>query len=1252
VWIFTGITTSSILPPLLKAPDKILQALTACGWFVKTLVDSLAVYTTNTFELCSPVAASSQGGLEGSLEGNSQVFLNFSNTMCVSDVGRRTLDLITPMSHLRQIVAILMGWLAYDVCRPAAVAVDILLYPLTDLNFAKAVHNVLNSILWVVLQVPIVTATRCKLFQQTDGIIMCIPDFEPAFQFLIEGLRKTGQTVDNWLDIIFLAVERVVSADAPVECAASPLSALESNAAEKQIQKLLFGSNFTTVTGLTETLFGMTDGVSIIYYSTAKLSMQSVVSKDAWPFPIDPRIGIAAVRYAPDSSMADAGDAPGQSATSTAMMGCRCDDVMPSLSGSSTLSETLMVVSCAIVEYGSLTPASDIPDPSGLLNNHTMPVLFQVDSTPSYMKCAETKISLESIRWPRRRFTSIPSSVAPTSSLLSMLKGNADQTNAMMDADAALWVQPFCGADNRPREVCLQTFAKASCFPYCLALRQSGTYNAAMKLYNAPDWMNRVHLFNRDCNALTARQHATLLGSQTASYLSSSFIGHSVLNTGLQNGMSSADSMTSANSVTNTLRTDWSGGSVHSAAASVASAANVECVNNPLVTSIVPKQTLLQSGAGDYGNAFFGSTLANGQPFIYAGDTILTAECQSLADLENITQAPACVVKVHRIYGSEDNQYTLVETNARLPAVGVAQTPQQAENFLFSSNVLRIPYSYTTNAWTHNPATATENAIFYAVNPYWQVFSAFIKYCNNPNALGVLQLSVTSSFAKITVHRVYPYVYCPPNQNPEGCYDGLTAGIVIPTSRRPVFDAQDCYVPMDIAVSSMEYINVENIAIQVVRATLADTNHTTLQPTNFTTVTYFLNTITMQIREDRAWNTEVPQAIVATQGQLCPALRRMPQLGSFATELLVAGIHFLKMPFNTLLNGVYIFGRWSNSGVDGNGHSNNKNNIQVCPLVTRGHTAVLRACGSNAFSLKDFFASMAKVNSILFGMLGLVSRALVGFQYSGHVRTFLNGIKIFGENQYDPMLSAVIGGKWTGGVLGNSPLHSSALNVLTSTLQLPAYVQAFKLGVSTLAMADFVWHFVVELIYRIVRANKGGITFSGTSSGTFSGTSSATSSTSPEAVFWTTMYDLKEELDGIVTKSLMQSCAGLSLTFGYTNPWAQFARYQCNAMSTVFSNLVDFLNTFLVSSFKILFTFIPNNHMVFMVIIFLENRKTQQGLHILCSILPHIVQSTECFLLLLSEQCHSRQGRQALLQVPMRQCTSSVLSYGSFPGVL
>lgn len=77
------------------------------------------------------------------------------------------------------------------MCRSGSGLTDMLLFPLLDINTAKAVHNLANSILFAFLQVPSITAQRC------DGknLALCSPDFTPSFNFLTAGLRNAGQVI-------------------------------------------------------------------------------------------------------------------------------------------------------------------------------------------------------------------------------------------------------------------------------------------------------------------------------------------------------------------------------------------------------------------------------------------------------------------------------------------------------------------------------------------------------------------------------------------------------------------------------------------------------------------------------------------------------------------------------------------------------------------------------------------------------------------------------------------------------------------------------------------------------------------------------------------------------------------------------------------------------------------------------------------------------------------------------------------------
>lgn len=333
----------------------------------------------------------------------------------------------------------------------------------------------------------------------------------------------------------------------------------------------------------------------------------------------------------------------------------------------------------------------------------------------------------------------------------------------------------------------------------------------------------------------------------------------------------------------------------------------------------------------------------------------------------------------------------------------------------------------------------------------------------------------------------------------------------------------------------MQYVDYENIAVSVLRTTPEKIDPKTLQPLlsrgndNVThTVTYFLNTITMQLREGVSWTTEVPQA-VQTQGQLCPEQRRMPQFGSVLTETLVAVVLFVKMPFNVILYGVYIFDQWKKNDETGR-----------CPMITRGHSALLTGCEANALTLKPFFNSVERIGQLIFRTLSYVGR-LFG---KGPLQTFINGVKIFAENTDNPVSTQIVGAKMLRGV-SNVPMTKYMQDLANSALRMPSYMRMFVATASTMVWAEFLYEFTINFIHRTVRA-------------------SFTGNKSPEGVFYSTMYDFAQDFDKLVTSSMYKSCTGLSLMFGYTNPWANIVRNQCDSWASIPNGILTFLNVFLV----------------------------------------------------------------------------------------
>lgn len=93
-----------------------------------------------------------------------------------------------------------------------------------------------------------------------------------------------------------------------------------------------------------------------------------------------------------------------------------------------------------------------------------------------------------------------------------------------------------------------------------------------------------------------------------------------------------------------------------------------------------------------------------------------------------------------------------------------------------------------------------------------------------------------------------------------------------------------------------EYINEENIAVTVLEASFSEYNPDTGKllesAKNASYSVYFLNTETMKLSKT-PHVTEISLG-TALEGQLCPAMRRFPNLGSLVAELAVAGVELFR----------------------------------------------------------------------------------------------------------------------------------------------------------------------------------------------------------------------------------------------------------------------------------------------------------------------------------------------------------------------
>lgn len=157
-WISVRVVSEGFVIPVVTSPDEIMRALTSTARMTKTSAESLTVYAAATVRQCGP---------DASLNSSSSSSIDATGPpwQCLADVGARTLDLITPLTHLRDVVAIALAWVSVKICGPLAAPLDILFAPFMDINFAKAVHNIVNAVLWTAVQVPVVTEARCRLYR-------------------------------------------------------------------------------------------------------------------------------------------------------------------------------------------------------------------------------------------------------------------------------------------------------------------------------------------------------------------------------------------------------------------------------------------------------------------------------------------------------------------------------------------------------------------------------------------------------------------------------------------------------------------------------------------------------------------------------------------------------------------------------------------------------------------------------------------------------------------------------------------------------------------------------------------------------------------------------------------------------------------------------------------------------------------------------------------------------------------------------
>ena len=234
IYFWKGVVSDVILPMLKLNIDPVMKGVTSGTAVIQALAESTVSFV-GSLSTCTDVA-------------------------CLS-TGSRVFDFLSPMVHVRMLVSYALIF-SRDTCGLARPVLDLIAYPLLDSNLAQALHAGLNSVLYAVIHVPMVTVARCsQAANDADSrvrSVSCTPDFAPVFNFAAASARYAGVLADNWLDVTWITILSVfgVVFDG---CAPSPVT-LRYEAAQS-----LFGGNETRLVGLGATSYALTDGNSVQY---------------------------------------------------------------------------------------------------------------------------------------------------------------------------------------------------------------------------------------------------------------------------------------------------------------------------------------------------------------------------------------------------------------------------------------------------------------------------------------------------------------------------------------------------------------------------------------------------------------------------------------------------------------------------------------------------------------------------------------------------------------------------------------------------------------------------------------------------------------------------------------------------------------------------------------------------------------------------------------------------------------------------
>jgi hypothetical protein len=771
---------------------------------------------------------------------------------CVGNPHYLTLDLMTPALYAQRGATTLQQILTTS-CVPITNTLTLAIYPLLDINLYKAIHGLVNSVLHSVIGIHVLTKNRCTYARTTKDYVytdaekrgMCMPDIAPLTTTVVSGLRSAGTLVDNWLDTALMVVEN--SATGVVRsCTPPSLALVWRNASD------VLGTSSMRVVGLTPSLYAITDADSIVYHSMVGASLRVAYALHAWPFKVDLRLGVAAVRYNTAPDIDDEGNGR------TGMLACRCVDA----------DNAGLQIMCASVPY-----QHHLADDENQHHEFTVHrVRFVPDSARVGLTCATVDIRVQSLRFSRRRFSE------PGVGRVEL--GFEDGFNTRLQygareavdhtADAAIVVTPMCAV--HASVLCVPSIE--NCFPFCLGLHAAGQRSQNISLMNAQRWDEWTSIGQTDCIVANANGGAC----------------------------------TAASLVTRLLQNDEAGVEISGCAktACMPDAASVTFIKNSeqgeVNRSLVAWQTKQPWG-------FVRSRL---QPFIAAGDVFLYQNPTD--DVSGQILVTRLYDNKRGDFSLQQEQLTLLTNSVPMEYRQCLDEACYLEQL--RANRIVLPFGYFDRGnptiaaasewavhWTATPSSKKcapvldfcadtsrdQNVLYTAHKPrLWTVRTV---RSPSPGGLG----------RPFSEEALASYMIIP---------DWFSC------SKDDFVERTQCSRMYNMKVVGLEYINADNLLLTVLAATPKDwdwQNDAVFDGRPFEYRFYFVHPNRHDCTNAEepetlytCWKSaddgifSAPSKIVES-GALCPMLQRMPRWGSMVTEVVVAQVYLAKFLLDFLL---------------------------------------------------------------------------------------------------------------------------------------------------------------------------------------------------------------------------------------------------------------------------------------------------------------------------------------------------------------